>query len=42
MLLFDGGRYYHRVSKVIGRSPRRTIGGFLGFSRQRDRVYYWS
>jgi hypothetical protein len=42
MLVFDGGRYYHRVSKIVGRTPRRTIGGFLGFSQAHDRVYYWS
>jgi hapalindole-type alkaloid chlorinase len=42
MLVFDGGRYYHRVSPVLGERPRRTIGGFTGFSKQRDALYYWS
>lgn len=42
VLIFNGGRYYHRVSPVVGRRPRRTIGGFLGFSRARDRILYWS
>nr|8AUT_A Chain A, Oxidoreductase [Hapalosiphon welwitschii UH IC-52-3]8AUT_B Chain B, Oxidoreductase [Hapalosiphon welwitschii UH IC-52-3]8AUT_C Chain C, Oxidoreductase [Hapalosiphon welwitschii UH IC-52-3]8AUT_D Chain D, Oxidoreductase [Hapalosiphon welwitschii UH IC-52-3] len=42
MLLFNGGRYYHRVSEVIGNSPRRTIGGFLAFSKERNKIYYWS
>lgn len=42
LLIFDGGRYYHRVTPVIGSHPRRTIGGFLAFSRDRDAVYYWS
>jgi hapalindole-type alkaloid chlorinase len=42
MLIFDGGRYYHRVSKVEGSAPRRTIGGFVGFSKDHERLYYWS
>jgi hapalindole-type alkaloid chlorinase len=42
MLLFDGGRYYHRVTQVLGDLPRRTIGGFLAFSYKNNRVYYWS
>lgn len=42
MLIFDGGRYYHRVSPIIGKRPRRTIGGFLSLSREHDAVYYWS
>jgi hapalindole-type alkaloid chlorinase len=42
MLIFDGGRYFHRVSKTEGETPRRTIGGFVGFSTDRERLYYWS
>lgn len=42
MLIFDGGRYFHRVSKVEGRAPRRTVGGFVGFSVDHERLYYWS
>lgn len=42
MLIFDGGRYFHRVAKVEGKQPRRTIGGFLGFSLDHQRLYYWS
>ena len=42
MLIFDGGRYFHRISKVEGNAPRRTIGGFVGFSQDHDRLYYWS
>ena len=42
MLIFDGGRYFHRVSKVEGPAPRRTIGGFIGFSLDHDRLFYWS
>jgi hypothetical protein len=39
LLVFDGGRYFHRVSRVSGGTPRRTIGGFLGFSHGHDRVF---
>lgn len=42
MLLFDGGRIWHRVSPVQGTTPRITIGGFTAFSRKRTKVYYWS
>lgn len=42
LLVFDGGRYFHRVSKVEGRRPRRTIGGFLTFSRGHDSVHIWT
>jgi len=42
LLLFDGGRYFHKVSHVEGSRARWTIGGFVGFSRDHDRVVYWS
>ena len=42
LLIFDGGRYYHRVSQTEGDRPRRTIGGFLAYSKARDVIYYWS
>ena len=42
MFIFDGGRYFHRVSKVVGERPRYAIGGFLGFSQTHDQLYYWS
>lgn len=42
LLVFDGGRHFHRVSKVVGPVPRRTIGGFLALSKAHDRVHVWS
>ena len=42
MFIFDGGRCFHRVSKVVGERPRYTIGGFLGFSQTHDQLYCWS
>ena len=32
LVVFAGGRWYHRVSVVQGDHIRRTIGGFLGFT----------
>ncbi len=42
LLIFDGGRYFHRVSRTVGPRPRRTIGGFIGFSLAGDELHYWS
>lgn len=42
LLVFDGGRHFHRVSKVVGPVPRRTIGGFMGLSKKHDGLYVWS
>lgn len=42
MILFDGGRYFHRVTHVRGAHPRRTIGGFLSLSLDQTTVSYWS
>ena len=42
LILFDGGRYYHRISRVGGPRPRRTIGGFAALSRDHRSLYYWS
>jgi hapalindole-type alkaloid chlorinase len=42
LLIFDGGRYFHLVSHVQGETTRWTIGGFIGFGRDENWVYYWS
>lgn len=42
LLVFDGGRYYHRVTPVRGSRPRRTIGGFLALTKDHSAVAYWS
>ena len=41
LLVFDGGRFYHRVTTVRGRT-RVTIGGFVGFSPDHERALIWS
>jgi hapalindole-type alkaloid chlorinase len=42
LLIFNGGRYYHRVAPTLGARPRRTIGGFLAWSKAGDAIHYWS
>jgi hypothetical protein len=42
VLVFDGGRYFHRVRPVGGGVPRRTLGGFLAWSVDGQTVRYWS
>jgi hypothetical protein len=41
VLMFDGGRYLHRVDWVKGRT-RWTMGGFLMFDRSGESVLYWA
>jgi hypothetical protein len=42
MVVFDGGRWFHEVAQVRGARTRWTIGGFLGFTRDRDAVLLWN
>jgi hypothetical protein len=42
LLIFNGGRYWHSVSPVGGANPRYTLGGFIGFSRDMTRLWYWN
>jgi hypothetical protein len=42
MILFDGGRYFHKVRPVQGGRNRFTIGGFLSLSKGHDRVLHWA
>ncbi len=42
LVLFDGGRWYHRVRPVGGEHSRVTLGGFLAFSPDHERIVYWS
>ena len=42
MFLFDGGRYYHRVCRVLGDRTRWTIGGFVTISKDHSEYFYWS
>lgn len=42
LLLFDSGRYWHRVTPVEGSVARWTLGGFLGLADDGVGVLYWS
>lgn len=42
MVLFTGGRIWHRVTPVEGTVPRITIGGFVAESADGAEVFYWS
>jgi hapalindole-type alkaloid chlorinase len=42
LLLFDGGRFYHRVTHVRGSRSRCTLGGFAALARDRSALCYWS
>jgi hypothetical protein len=42
MLLFDGGRHYHRVTEVRGSRARWTLGGFYAYAKDHGRILYWS
>ncbi|MCO4774009.1 MAG: 2OG-Fe(II) oxygenase [Deltaproteobacteria bacterium] len=41
LLLFAGGRIYHRVTRVEGGRIRRTLGGFGTFSNDDTRIHFW-
>jgi hypothetical protein len=42
MIIFAGGRNYHRVKESSGPRARHTIGGFITNSLDADVLYYWS
>ena len=42
LVVFDGGRHFHRVLPVGGARDRWTLGGFLAPSRARDAVQAWA
>lgn len=42
MIIFAGGRIYHRVTESVGPRPRHTIGGFLTRALESEAVHYWS
>lgn len=42
MIIFDAGRYYHRVTPVVGPCARWTMGGFVAPAVDRSALYYWA
>ncbi|MCB9763065.1 MAG: hypothetical protein H6739_24910 [Alphaproteobacteria bacterium] len=41
LLVFDGGRYFHRVVPVEGPIARRTLGGFAAWTNDGAALRYW-
>jgi hypothetical protein len=41
LLVFDGGRYTHQVTRVAGSRTRLTMGGFCMFDRTGRILYFW-
>lgn len=41
LVLFAGGRRYHRVTPVEGERARWTIGAFAAYARDGERVHAW-
>jgi len=42
VLMFDGGRYLHRVDWIKGKRTRWTMGGFLMFDKSGSKLFYWA
>ncbi len=42
ILIFAGGPIWHRVENIRGEIPRMTFGGFINFSKDNTKCYYWS
>ena len=42
ILIFAGGKIWHKVSPIQGSRNRVTLGGFLAHSRNKDVYYYWA
>lgn len=42
LLIFYGGKIWHRVEPIIGNLPRITFGGFINFSEDDKSCFYWS
>jgi len=42
LVIFPGGQLYHRIEEVYGQKMRITLGGFIGYSKTNEEVYYWS
>ena len=42
LVLFAGGQLYHRIEETHGQQMRITLGGFIGYSKNNNDIYYWS
>jgi len=42
LLLFSGGRIWHKVELIEGAKERITVGGFMSFMEDDKKMMYWS
>ncbi|MEM7040036.1 MAG: 2OG-Fe(II) oxygenase, partial [Bacteroidota bacterium] len=42
LVVFAGGRVWHQVRDVSGNTNRVTLGGFMAYSHEMDKLYHWS
>jgi hypothetical protein len=42
LVVFSGGKIWHRVETILTSPSRITLGGFLSFSHDRKKLYSWS
>ncbi|MFT6708882.1 MAG: hypothetical protein ACJATF_003746, partial [Flavobacteriales bacterium] len=42
MFVFSGGRIWHRVEHVKGKTTRITLGGFIGKSKIDEGYKFWA
>jgi len=42
LLIFQGGQFWHKVTEGLGSKHRITFGGFIGFDKSDETVFYWS
>ena len=42
LVIFAGGRIWHKVRDLTGDKERVTMGGFMAFSNEMDKLYHWS
>ena len=42
LLIFYGGKIWHRVEPILGSKPRITFGGFINFSSDDKKLFFWS
>ena len=41
LIIFAGGRIWHKVDDILGQANRVTFGGFLAISKNENKVFYW-
>lgn len=42
LILFNGGELLHRIEDIRGENSRITLAGFSDYSKQSDKIHYWS